>query len=608
MFSGSAVHDSADAAVGATIDLSGHGYGHGRGLGQWGAYGYATRYGYSYDRILATYYGGTTLGWQNNDALTVHLTALSGTRLKVTSSRDFYVGGLRMAANTAAAVQARPDGTFVISTSYGCNQPDAWTAPVANGRFTSSVAAPGGDLGAMLSVCTSPGTSNATKQYRGELNAIFADGAQRAINVVALEDYLRAVVPRESPASWADSGGIEALKAQSVAARSYAMAETRASWAKTCDTTSCQVYGGAGANGVSLEDARADAAVAGTAGRVLRFSDGKVVRAEFSSSTGGYTAGGAFPAVPDLGDSVSPYHNWTKTLLSSDVAAAYGVGTLLDFMVASRNGLGADGGRVLSVVIKGTAKTVTVTGDDVRIKFGLRSNWFTVRNIQPELFVSSANASGAAFTGFTFGNRADVPLYCDWDGDGVDTPGVYRAGMFAFTAAPDGHGTYTSIYYGNPGDQPLCGDWNGDGVDTIGVWRNGIVYLRNSNTQGGVDMSFAFGAAGDVALTGDWNGDGTDTFGVFRNGTFYQSGSNVRPYPFTTAYFGAFGDHPVVGDWAGAGYDAVGVKRSATFYLAGQAGDPYVTTNVAFGAQWDTPLAADTNGDGVDQVAVGRGF
>ena len=69
-----------------------------------------------------------------------------------------------------------------------------------------------------------------------------------------MDDYLRGVVPRESPASWGDASGgkgMAALQAQAVAARSYAAAQNRYSWAQTCDYQNCQVYGGAGLNGVS---------------------------------------------------------------------------------------------------------------------------------------------------------------------------------------------------------------------------------------------------------------------------------------------------------------------------------------------------------------------
>ena len=114
-----------------------------------------------------------------------------------------------------------------------------------------------------------------------------------------MEDYLLGVVPVEAKAEWADSGGAEALRAQAVAARSYAATEHRSSYADTCDTQDCQVYGGAG-----KEDPRTTEAVRSTAGAVLS-RDGKIVATEFSSSTGGYSSGGEFPAPSRI--SVMPF-------------------------------------------------------------------------------------------------------------------------------------------------------------------------------------------------------------------------------------------------------------------------------------------------------------
>ncbi len=63
-----------------------------------------------------------------------------------------------------------------------------------------------------------------------------------------------------------------------------------------------------------------------------------------------------------------------------------------------------------------------------------------------------------------------------------------------------------SFVYGNAGDKPVAGDWNGDGIDSVGIYRGGVFYLRNSNTQGVADIVFAFGNAGDDPLAGDWDG------------------------------------------------------------------------------------------------------
>jgi hypothetical protein len=61
-----------------------------------------------------------------------------------------------------------------------------------------------------------------------------------------------------------------------------------------------------------------------------------------------------------------------------------------------------------------------------------------------------------------------------------------------------------TLTYGLPGDKPVVGDWDGDGVDTIGVYRNGVFYLRNSNTIGYADITFGLGVDGDEPIAGYW--------------------------------------------------------------------------------------------------------
>src|SRR6202040_848272 len=137
--------------------------------------------------------------------------------------------------------------------------------------------------------------------YRGSMVAKTASA--QSWNAVGLDQYVRGVVPRESPASWGTTGGEEALKAQAVAARSYGLSYAIAAGV-ICDTTSCQAYGGrAVSNGTGFHDlegagiyvATTDAAVASTAGQVRicvgspGCPAGSVARTEFSSSTGGWT-------------------------------------------------------------------------------------------------------------------------------------------------------------------------------------------------------------------------------------------------------------------------------------------------------------------------------
>jgi lysyl endopeptidase len=62
-----------------------------------------------------------------------------------------------------------------------------------------------------------------------------------------------------------------------------------------------------------------------------------------------------------------------------------------------------------------------------------------------------------------------------------------------------------SLIYGVPGDAPLVGDWDGDGIDTVGIYRNNEFYLRNNNTAGPADVSLIYGVPGDAPLVGDWD-------------------------------------------------------------------------------------------------------
>jgi SpoIID/LytB domain protein len=312
----------AGAATLTTLTITGHGYGHGRGMGQYGAYGYALA-GWTYPQILSHYYGGTAPSSVDpSEPITVHLTEF----------------------DSSAEVTPGPGGDTTVSE---------------------------GDL---------------TRYYQGSVEVI---GSQ-VYDVVPLDDYVAGVVPAESPASWGSSSlGLNALEAQAVAARSYALAYVAAE-GSICDSTGCQVYDGdpnvAGSATNSIYTTYSDQAVSDTSGQVLLCqasacgASGSVALTEFSSSTGGYTAGGAFPAVPDGGDATpsNPNHTWTVTVPASTVEAAYpSVGGLTAVTVTSRNGLGDLGGRVLTLTVSGTSASVTTTGTAFAAAVGLMSNWFS---------------------------------------------------------------------------------------------------------------------------------------------------------------------------------------------------------------------------------------
>jgi SpoIID/LytB domain protein len=600
-------------ASGSSLNFAGHGWGHGRGMGQWGAFGYAVDHSSSASAIVDHFYGNTAMAQIPNPQITVRIVGQDGLDLVVTSDSNFHVGGIPISGHSAGHLIRRPDGQYDLYTRYDCLQSDVWYAGIVDPTAVSDISDPGDDVHKMVAICQQ---DQSIREYRGSLTMTFGDGANRTINTVNMEDYLRGVVPRESPASWGDSGngkGMQALEAQAIAARSYALAEGgenggRYSYAKTCDTTSCQVYGGAGLDGTRIEDPRSDNAVAQTGGLIRRFSDGTVARTEFSSSTGGWTAGGVFPAVEDTGDVRSPFHNWSASVPVSSVESTYGVGSFQSLAITSRNGLGDDGGRALSVKITGSSRSVTVTGNDVQSQLGLRSNWFLVSNVTPPIvvFERNSNTTGAADTSVTIGQSGGIALACDWNGTGKDSPAVFNGGGWTVSNTNTDGGPTTFFQFGDAGDIPICGDWNGDGKDTPGVFRKGTFYLRNSNSTGTADMAFGFGNPTDQPVAGDWDGDGKTTIGVFRDGVFYLRNSNSTGPADGVVGFGSPGDIAITGNWNNDPFDTIGVWRNGGFYLRNSNSTGVADITFGFGNSNDAPLVGDWTGTKIDSPGVAR--
>jgi len=369
----------------ANVELDGRGFGHGRGMGQYGALGYALNQGWTYRQILAHFYGNTSVGDIGNPDVTVILRANDQNVTVVQQERGHMSTNAGPGTYNALRVRKTGQNQFQVDSGPTCAGP--WTL-IHNGLPGPVAIQPtvrNDDRQEMLQVCQPDGQR---RWYRGDIRAVEGlDGTQRTVNAVDMQNYLRGVVPRESPASWADLGGgtgMNALKAQAVAARSYAQASNLASYAKTCDTIECQVYGGRalhnGASFFDLEDGRSDSSVGETYGEV-RLLDGAVARTEYSSSTGGWTAGGTFPAVVDDGDRVAqnPNQSWRASVPVGQVQAAYPqIGVLNSVVVTRRNGLGDMGGRVLELVLQGTNGNVNLSGEAFQFAMGLRSNWFAV--------------------------------------------------------------------------------------------------------------------------------------------------------------------------------------------------------------------------------------
>ena len=376
-------------------------------MGQWGAYGYASEFGWSYKRILAHYYGGTTLATlpAPEPVVTVDLTELHGrnTIAAALPGRELAAswepgatpataGRAEAGTVEAGAVEVGRRGglQYVYTAAKGCAGP--WhLVGTSSGPVTIASAAPrtagASGVGKAASLASVAGSvldaciaGVGARAYQGWL---VAEPAGRTYNDVNLEDYVDGVVPAESPATWASRGGEAALEAQAVAARSFALA-VMAAQGLICDDTDCQMYLGLpGQYGRT-----ADTAVAATRGQVLYCGPastcgpaGTVALAEYSASTGGYTAGGAFPAVADIGDAVpaNPLHAWSVGLTLSELDNAFpSIGTYESAEVMARNGLGRIGGRVEEIVVDGTLGSVTLSGAEFAADLGLPSDWFDV--------------------------------------------------------------------------------------------------------------------------------------------------------------------------------------------------------------------------------------
>jgi RHS repeat-associated protein len=164
---------------------------------------------------------------------------------------------------------------------------------------------------------------------------------------------------------------------------------------------------------------------------------------------------------------------------------------------------------------------------------------------------------------------------------------------------------------------PLAGDWDGDGVDSIGLYdvKTGTFRLWNGDPVGAPDYQFTFGPGGSnlLPIAGDWDGDGITTVGLYdqKTGRVALTNSNTAPskdldFVFQTPA-GPKG-LPVVGDWTGKGYDSVGVYDPAdsVFYLRDKNADGKPDHGISFGvkASQAIPLAGDWDGDGFTSLGL----
>lgn len=273
-----------------------------------------------------------------------------------------------------------------------------------------------GGSGSGLGLVTLTSASD-SKRYRGEMEFLLEDGGLTAVNVVNIEEYLRGVVPAEMPSYWHP----EALKAQAVAARNYALQQVETSRGEPfnvyCDIQS-QVYGG-----YDAESSATDKAVEETRGIVM-MSGSETVSAFFHSSSGGCTEdsedvwSGKVPYIkskPDPYDKNDNYYNWqvsytTKQLIKQLNSAGYKFKEISDIKELART---SSGERVKKLEVKGEGtdgKPLAVqisNADNVRIALGLKSSLFELTR----KYDKNKNLTGVEITGSGWGHGLGMSQY-----------------------------------------------------------------------------------------------------------------------------------------------------------------------------------------------------
>jgi stage II sporulation protein D len=350
--SASAQQSPASSYGEAVFVVSGRGYGHGVGMSQYGAYGQALA-GRTYDEILSYYYTGTQIGKSGRKELRVLLG--EGRRAVTISSAVPFT-----AVDATGETYVLPKGVLTI-------RPDL---------VLSSDAGP---VTAVQPLVLRPGKKAPLgldgRLYRGKLELVPQGGFLRVVNVLPLETYLQGVVAGEMPFTWP----AEALKAQAVAARSYALASVLKG--KPYDLYSdvrSQVYLGVGGEKPSTTKAVAD-----TAGQVVLYG-GKVATTYYYSSSGGKTASAAdvfgfsvpyLVSRPDPWDKASPYYRWGPVLLGART-----VQSKLDAQarVIDATGVPTPSGRLRTLTLQTATGSEQVPASVMRTALGLRSTWVTI--------------------------------------------------------------------------------------------------------------------------------------------------------------------------------------------------------------------------------------
>ncbi|MEP0759143.1 SpoIID/LytB domain-containing protein [Trichocoleus sp. DQ-A2] len=211
--------------------------------------------------------------------------------------------------------------------------------------------------------------------YRGRTRLVRTGKGLTAVNQVDLEQYLYSVLGSEMSANWP----LEALKAQAVAARSYALYKRQTAGNSVFDvgdTQTWQVY-----KGLETEAESTQMAVNATAGQVLTYN-GQIILAVFHSASGGHTENvenvwseplAYLRGVPDY-DQGTPGYQWQKSFSRNELSRLLGVSNVKS-LIPERT---TPSGRIMTMKVVGSGSTRRMTGSQLRQALKLRSTLFTV--------------------------------------------------------------------------------------------------------------------------------------------------------------------------------------------------------------------------------------
>ncbi len=222
-------------------------------------------------------------------------------------------------------------------------------------------------------------------EYRGGVDIILSNGSLTVVNVVFLDHYLYGVISREMSPSW----HIEALKAQAVCARNYAVQNIDKHSSQgfdLCANVHCQAY-----SGTSFETEKSYAPVDETTRQVLTY-DGELAKLFYSSSMGPTTEdvqnvwGNSLPYLVSVDNSYEDTENipngvWSGTITADEASAimknkGYDVGDVTNIEVMETT----ESGRVLHLKVTGTEGYKIFDRESCRLVFNsvTKSQMFTV--------------------------------------------------------------------------------------------------------------------------------------------------------------------------------------------------------------------------------------